>query len=895
MKKLIPVALSMTLLLSGCFKKEEPIPEPPPTDKTISILDLKTKYGEQDNKHIMPLYNVKPDERFEFSFKSYLGDLSVHDVITVHTDSTASDSSIIDTDITPESFNIGPTTLRVSPKESILTLQNSKTWGKAPIYYIKINYDMDTDKPTKLTSPIIIPFTVKNEVQAPQVNITYNEKGLVKLTWGKVEGATSYKIYNLTKQTLSNNGLEKVTSIKQAFKGYTLYNIGEVKETEFSDWSSDGTKGIQKTPTGETVWLNKGLNGDYFVTAVINKQESNASNIVSSTTLMNNVPTIVEEDINGTKHETTNSLPKTVKVSMLDGRKADLPVTYLTEGVAIEEGKPTTIKYTIATTPFTGVVSIEKTTETDLLNLYNATKQPEEVPTITLTNKTKYTPPKDLPTVYEPVIVVEETTTEETETDKETKVDDSTVVEEQKTNTTPKEETTTNENATTEAVNNEKQEEPAKEDEVKEPTKEEKELEELRKRNIVTQQKYHTEKEVKQAEQETVTEPAYFEVENFKLNTDTALEEYVALSLLNHKEVISLKAFPSYQGYESLTDAIQKLIYQNPILLDIIAWEYDYTTRAVNVTYSGQNQDKHELIKQAKIILNGKFEEREVTSKNGKKTTTEIVEVEKGIISKDMSVEDKQLAIYNYLVDNISYGVGEEPKETEETKPTDAETTEIKEGNETQSDVTTEETPEQPINLVTAYDVLLNNTGTPESVAKAFKLLSDLAGIESIVLTGLVESKPHTWNKVKYDNQWLNVDVTKNVVTTGVPFMVYNMSDEDTLQVNRTTDNKFYYDNDLKNFTSNSPSRDYYFVNKLIVNNVDEYYTKLSEKLQQGETYIVIRTTIKLDSQTIYDFTGKAIQQFAPDKLATSQFGERGNYIIISTELPQEEEQVNTN
>lgn len=69
-----------------------------------------------------------------------------------------------------------------------------------------------------------------------------------------------------------------------------------------------------------------------------------------------------------------------------------------------------------------------------------------------------------------------------------------------------------------------------------------------------------------------------------------------------------------------------------------------------------------------------------------------------------------------------------------------------------------------------------------EGYAKAFQLLMNACGIESIYIPGKANGTGHAWNKVKLDGDWYNVDVTWDdpTSTSGVPVLshkYFNVTD----------------------------------------------------------------------------------------------------------------------
>lgn len=59
-----------------------------------------------------------------------------------------------------------------------------------------------------------------------------------------------------------------------------------------------------------------------------------------------------------------------------------------------------------------------------------------------------------------------------------------------------------------------------------------------------------------------------------------------------------------------------------------------------------------------------------------------------------------------------------------------------------------------------AEQVLFQGRGVCDGYAQAFKILTNAAGLECVVVYGEAEGVGHAWNQVKIDGSWYNVDVT---------------------------------------------------------------------------------------------------------------------------------------
>ncbi len=126
-------------------------------------------------------------------------------------------------------------------------------------------------------------------------------------------------------------------------------------------------------------------------------------------------------------------------------------------------------------------------------------------------------------------------------------------------------------------------------------------------------------------------------------------------------------------------------------------------------------------------------------------------------------------------------------------------------------DVVYSDLEEFPREYHTAEGPLLEGIGVCDGFAKALQLAYNKAGIDSIIVLGVI-NEPHAWNLVKIENEWYHVDLTSShsvYADTGVVNHGYfNLNDENmkkfaTMDVEdilpKATSNKynFYVANDL--------------------------------------------------------------------------------------------------
>ncbi len=126
-------------------------------------------------------------------------------------------------------------------------------------------------------------------------------------------------------------------------------------------------------------------------------------------------------------------------------------------------------------------------------------------------------------------------------------------------------------------------------------------------------------------------------------------------------------------------------------------------------------------------------------------------------------------------------------------------------------DVVYSDLDEFPREYHTAEGPLLEGIGVCDGFAKALQLVYNKAGIDSIIVLGVLD-EPHAWNLVKIENEWYHVDLTSSHSVYGDTGVVnhgyFNLSDEKMKKfatmdeeaiIPRATSNKynFYVANDL--------------------------------------------------------------------------------------------------
>ncbi|PJI07882.1 MULTISPECIES: transglutaminase domain-containing protein [Clostridium] len=388
MKKLISTIVIFSLIVSsvltGCNKSEIASKNLniKSTNKTnyVTIQSIKKKYQTQNSNSIMPMYNVPNNKKFDLKFKSNLNNLNAQDIVSVHTDSKCLDQSrILDFEWLKNNAS-NQTYVTIKPLSSVLSSKsnmdtnNNALWGNAPMYYIRINYDMNSTTVKKLDKPIIIPFTVKSELPVPNLRKEISADGRLKLVWDKVKGAKKYNVYHVITPEIGNDSNAPTSGAEDGYKGYPLLEatITKTKWQDFMNDGKDGLLGYSKTISEE----NSGINGDYYVTAVAGNKESNFSTPVCTSNLSSQMPNRLDDVQTFTKKfKTAADLPHSVPIKFVGGSVKNLKVIYDTKNIH-KEDDTTLINYKIKGTALKGYTYVEdfKNSDKTVLNTYNKDK-----------------------------------------------------------------------------------------------------------------------------------------------------------------------------------------------------------------------------------------------------------------------------------------------------------------------------------------------------------------------------------------------------------------------------------------------------------------------------------------------------------------------------------------
>lgn len=196
------------------------------------------------------------------------------------------------------------------------------------------------------------------------------------------------------------------------------------------------------------------------------------------------------------------------------------------------------------------------------------------------------------------------------------------------------------------------------------------------------------------------------------------------------------------------------------------------------------------------------------------------------IIKPGMTDFEKELAIHDYIVTNTSY------------------------------DTENYNSGTIPPESYNAYGVLINKKAVCEGYARTMKLLLDMAGIDSMIVSGKSKAQNHAWNLVNIGGYWYHVDATWNdpVLKDGEEILqhtYFNLTDKD-MSIDHEWDKGVYP-------PCISYKYNYYNYKRLLVSSKEEFENLLIDLIQEGRTFI----TIKIDNYASHSYNVEELISFA--------------------------------
>ena len=342
--------------------EEEVVEEPEESvaANTITLLDLKKKYGVANETQIKPFYNVDQQTEFVFHFKNK--EIEPCYAVTVHTDPKCELNSTVyqlnDGYITDNGLDVV-----VKPGLPVLnetTKWDNYNWGNAPIYYLAIRYDMESTEIKPLDEPIIVPFTIYSKVSTPNAEANINSDGSFELTWKPVDGAEKYNIYEAIK--VKSTGADQYTRAECGYVGdhLSLLTTVDSNTTSFTDFKLDGSDNTLIYDNYVIEQNFYGL-GTYYIAAVDKDgNESQLSMAICGWKYENQLPHNFDKyngfNKLGTSGNPLTEFPDTVEVEMADKTVTKFPVNFKKLSEPKDEFDEAVYEYSIVGTKLTGTV-----------------------------------------------------------------------------------------------------------------------------------------------------------------------------------------------------------------------------------------------------------------------------------------------------------------------------------------------------------------------------------------------------------------------------------------------------------------------------------------------------------------------------------------------------------
>lgn len=180
------------------------------------------------------------------------------------------------------------------------------------------------------------------------------------------------------------------------------------------------------------------------------------------------------------------------------------------------------------------------------------------------------------------------------------------------------------------------------------------------------------------------------------------------------------------------------------------------------------------------------------------------------LIKDGMSDYEKELAIHDYIVNYARYDIENLERNT------------------------------VPRDSYTAYGLLTNKKAVCSGYAEIMYRLLNKAGIETHIVTGRAKVQEHAWNLVKIGGKYYHLDATFDdpVTSNGSNVLSYgyfNLTDNE-IAINHTWDRSLYP-------AATSTAANYFYVNKLVAKNYDEFCSIIKKELLNKKEKIMIKTT----------------------------------------------------
>ncbi|MCL2529376.1 MAG: transglutaminase-like domain-containing protein [Coriobacteriia bacterium] len=316
-------------------------------------------------------------------------------------------------------------------------------------------------------------------------------------------------------------------------------------------------------------------------------------------------------------------------------------------------------------------------------------------------------------------------------------------------------------------------------------------------------------------------DPVEIVIDDTEVTANSALSEFLALSMLSGATTVDLSLFPESLDMEYLGNAWSEAYYQNPLILGISDVQVSRDGKTLFLDYQDDPADRERKQNEIK---------------------DEVARVIPTIITSSMTPRDKEFAINQYLCDTVEYDMAAlENGEQYDYKKVDPEFNDS----------------------FTAYGAIVNGVGVCASYAASFKLLADAAGLNSVVVTGYIDgSLGHAWNRVELSpGRWATIDVTSNDSEL-MPNAILNVPDH-VVATTLVEDNRWVMASAKSQYTNNEDADEYYRVTGMYFE-ADEVVGEIVSQLASGD-FALVRTDYMLSEDEFSAYCEEILQTTQKD------------------------------
>lgn len=766
----------------------------------MDLMDyLSTNYASSQlpEDYNQPMLNLPADHVFEFECSEEAG-MIAQDVFRVY--NSPEYSNVGGMQFNWNTYDNGK--ISVAPYGALyLTKEGSSniddgTWGSMNELYLVQYIDLETGE--ELERPIVTPFTVEYDLQAPVVTQSVDENNCYMLSWQEVPGAVEYRVYeHFMEYGYKVECVTTKTSVS-ADEFESQKEMDKYSELIMQDLQDAGYSGDVVTLDGVEI-MNYALKYDdemengYFLVVAVGEdgEQSGTSNLVDVRDIAMKLPyriadTMIEVDITSVE-----DIPTYVDVEMADGSIQQMVIDYHGAQTYIypDDEYKMSIKAHVANTLFDKFfITLNGMTHEDVMAESNVIKERQDE----ILGKISSSPEPQVNISYNEDEELAETIDafrEEISGDGVLTEDDTTTEEssEEESEEPFEEESEAPSEEESEAPSEEESEESTEvaSEEVSEPAPEVSTNDISKPVQLMNELAGPVKANIEALGSDRVGEMI------FACND---MQAWMAMCLIAQSEVIPVptEVFPDAANLEYTAALFIEAYRQNPICGVLTEVNYSTEYQAILVKYA---------------------ETPNVRFAKAKEELDRAYEIKDELITDGMSDYEKVLAINDYFRMNASY---------------DYDSTAT-------GDVDDSLLTEQFIDSHSPHGILCENYGVCESYSEAFIMVARISGLDAVCEIGTLYGGPHEWNRVKIDDSWCVLDVTNNDIDIFTNALC-NVSDEQIRGIlvpdNTALLNSAYY-------AANDDTKEYYYMNGWAVDDLSNADEILAAQLENSDCAVI--------------------------------------------------------